>query len=94
MSLLMQALKKAERKTGPPVLDAQDDQHAEQQQQVAQHLNHKLRKKVCQCAYIAINAFDQFPRRVLFVKAHIKLYKVPRQINAQRVRRAPANALA
>ena len=77
-----------------PIFDEERGEDADHQQAVRDQVERELRKEVREFGHVAVNAFDQFARRAIVVKAHVEIERVLGQFGAQSVGGAPGHVLA
>ena len=70
------------------------DQNADQQQSIGDQVQRKLREEGCQFGHVAVDALDQFTRRVVVVEFHIQMEGVSGQFGAQVVGGCPCDVFA
>ena len=75
---------------GQPGFAQEQQQDAQDEQSVAQHLHYQLGKVLGQVVDVAVNPFNQFAGRLELVKAHVQADDVAGQVYAQPVGGRPA----
>jgi hypothetical protein len=68
--------------THPPVLHDQGDKRAQEQQEIAEQLDHELGKEGDKLGHVAVDALDQLSGAALVVEAHIETQAVAGQFVA------------